>query len=71
VTIRKIEEQKRELRKVGRPGMEGAVPAPPTGIPPVLRASWKFAYTMAERFSKELAGNKTPEFLKNLIKRFS
>jgi hypothetical protein len=71
VSIRRIEEQKRELRKIGRPGVEGAVPAPPTGISPMLRSSWKFAYDMAARFSKELGADKTQEFLKNLAKRFS
>ena len=71
MSIRRIEEQKRELRKIGRPGVEGPVSAPPAGISPMLRASWKFAHQMAERFSKELGSNKTQEFLKNLAKRFS
>jgi hypothetical protein len=70
VTIRKVEQQ-RELRKIGRPGVPGAAAAPPAGISPILRASWKFAHSMAERFSKELLNNRAQEFLKQLAKRFS
>ncbi|MCU0640478.1 MAG: hypothetical protein MUC35_00105 [Candidatus Margulisbacteria bacterium] len=71
MSIRRIEEQRKELRKIGRPGVEGAVPAPPAGLSPVLRSSWKFAYEMAERFSKELGTNKTSDFIKALIRKFS
>ncbi|MFA5113697.1 MAG: hypothetical protein WC529_05325 [Candidatus Margulisiibacteriota bacterium] len=70
MSIRRVDQHK-ELRKIGRPGVEGAASAPPAGISPILRASWKFAHDMAERFSKELGNNKTQEFLKNLAKRFS
>jgi hypothetical protein len=70
MTIRRVESRK-ELKKAGRPGIEGAVSAPPAGISPILRASWKFAHQMAERFSKELLSGRTQDFLKQLAKRFS
>jgi len=44
--------------------------APPTGLPPVLRSSWKFARGMAKRFSRELIKDRADEFLKKLAKRF-
>jgi hypothetical protein len=69
VTIRRIDTK--ELRKIGRPGVTGAEEAPPAGISPILRASWKFASDTAKRFSKELGADRTHEFLKNLAKRFS
>jgi hypothetical protein len=68
VTIRRVEYK--ELRKIGRPGLTGAEAAPPAGISPILRASWKFARDTAKRFSKELGADRTNEFLKNLVKRF-
>jgi hypothetical protein len=67
VTIRRISEK--ELRKIGRPGIE-AGDVPPAGISPVLRASWKFARDTAKRFSKELVNDRTKEFLNALVKRF-
>jgi hypothetical protein len=67
VTINRID--KKELKKIGRPGLEAAE-APPAGISPILRASWKFARETAERFSQELGVDRTAEFLKNLAKRF-
>ncbi|OGC34675.1 hypothetical protein A2311_05520 [candidate division WOR-1 bacterium RIFOXYB2_FULL_48_7] len=65
--IKRIESN--ELKKIGR--APGATQAPPVGTPPVLRASWNFAWNMAKRFSQELGEDRTPEFLKNLIKKFS
>jgi phage gp16-like protein len=44
--------------------------APPAGISPVLRASWKFAKSTAQRFNQELVKNRVDEFLKKLAKRF-
>ena len=67
MTIRRISEK--ELRKVGRPG--AIAEAPPAGIPPLLRASWKFARDMARRFSRELLKDHADEFIKNLVKRFT
>ncbi|OGB89213.1 hypothetical protein A2625_04960 [candidate division WOR-1 bacterium RIFCSPHIGHO2_01_FULL_53_15] len=69
MAIRGIEPK--ELRKIGRPGLARAEEAPPVGIAPILRASWKFARETAQRFSKELGVDRTQEFLKNLAKRFS
>lgn len=66
MTVRRIEHK--EIRKIGRPGVEAAAPA---GIPPVLRASWKFAHDMAHRFSRELLSDRTKQFLGNLAKRFT
>jgi len=42
----------------------------PTGIPPVLRASWKFAQNMARRFNREMIKDRMNELLKKLAKRF-
>jgi len=67
VTINRID--KKELKKIGRPGVK-AEGIPPTGISPILRASWKFAWETAQRFSQELGTDRTAEFLKNLAKRF-
>jgi hypothetical protein len=67
VTINRID--KKELKKVGRPGSEAA-DIPPAGLNPILRASWKFAKDTAKRFSEELGTDRTAEFLKNLAKRF-
>jgi hypothetical protein len=69
VSIRRIESK--GIRKIGRPGVTGAEEAPPAGLSPILRASWKFASDTAKRFSKELGADRTGEFLKNLVKRFS
>ncbi|MEE8638482.1 MAG: hypothetical protein V3T21_05515 [Candidatus Margulisiibacteriota bacterium] len=44
--------------------------AVPSGIPPVLRASWKFARNTAKRFNRELLKDRMNEFLKKLAKRF-
>ena len=67
MSIRRIE--RNEIRKVGRPGV-APTEAPPDGIAPILRASWRFARDMAQRFSRELLGDHTQEFLKNVVKRF-
>ena len=67
MTINRID--KKELKKIGRPGIEAA-DIPPAGISPILRASWKFARETAQRFSQELGADRTAEFLKNLVKRF-
>ncbi|NQT29519.1 MAG: hypothetical protein HQ596_02995 [Candidatus Saganbacteria bacterium] len=49
----------------------GGVPAViPTGIPPVLRSSWKFAHGMAQRFNRELMHDRMKDLLKKLAKRF-
>jgi hypothetical protein len=76
VTIRRIDSK--ELKKIGRPGVTGAEEAPPAGISPILRSSWKFANDTAKRFSQELdaadpkrKSNFVTEALKNLAKRFS
>ncbi len=75
MSIRKLESN--ELKKVGRPGVTRPEEAPPTGISPILRASWKFARDTANRFSEELGtdpkrkSNFVSEALKNLAKRFS
>ena len=75
MTIRRIESK--EIRKIGRPGVTGAEEAPPAGISPILRASWRFASDTAKRFSQELEtdpkrkSNFVTEALKNLVKRFS
>ncbi|MFH1386184.1 MAG: hypothetical protein ABIH50_00760 [bacterium] len=69
MTIRRIDQSKsKELRKIGRAGIEDA---PPAGISPVLRASWRFARDTAERFNKELLNDRTKEFLKSLARKFS
>jgi hypothetical protein len=75
VTIKRIEAK--EIRKIGRPGVTGAEEAPPAGLSPILRASWRFASDTAKRFSQELdtdpkrKSNFVTEALKNLAKRFS
>ncbi len=74
MSIRRIESN--ELKKVGRPGVSKPEEAPPTGISPILRASWQFARDTAKRFSEELGtdpkrkSNFVSEALKNLAKRF-
>lgn len=74
MSIRRIESN--ELKKVGRPGVSKPEEAPPTGISPILRASWKFASDTARRYSQELnadpkrKSNFVAEALKNLAKRF-
>lgn len=69
VTIKRIESK--EIRKIGRPGVSGPEEAPPSGIAPVLRNSWRFARDTAKRFSREMLSDRTNEFLKNLAKKFS
>jgi hypothetical protein len=68
VTIRKIESN--ELKKIGRPGLKAAEGAPPSGLAPILRASWNFARDTARRFSKELITDRTEKFLNEMAKRF-
>jgi len=68
MTIRKIEAN--ELKKIGRPGLKAAEAAPPSGIAPVLRASWNFARDIARRFSKELITDRTAKFLNDVAKRY-
>jgi hypothetical protein len=67
VNIRKVSSEK-ELRKIGRPGL--AEDVPPTGISPVLRASWKFARDTAKRFNAQLLNDHTKQFLDRLAKKF-
>jgi len=62
---------KNEIRKVGRPGITRPEEAPPPGIAPILRSSWKFARDIAQRFSRELMSDRTEQFLKNLAKKFT
>jgi|YNPNPStandDraft_1061719.scaffolds.fasta_scaffold22617_5 hypothetical protein len=65
MTIKRISDK--EIRKIGRPGVEEVVPA---GIPPILRHSWNFARDLAKRFSRELLKDRSEEFLKKLIEKF-
>ncbi len=75
MSIKRIESN--ELKKIGRPGVSKPEEAPPTGISPILRASWRFASDTAKRYSQELGpdpkrrSNFVTEALKNLAKRFS
>jgi len=52
-------------------GLAGRIEeAPPPGVSPVLRTSWKFARKTAQKFSRELMKDRVREFLKKLAKRF-
>ena len=66
MAIRRI--SRKEIRKSA--GLGKAAEAPPVGISPVLRSSWKFAQNMAERFNRELVQDRMKDFLKKLAKRF-
>ncbi|MDD5382901.1 MAG: hypothetical protein PHH60_04520 [Candidatus Margulisbacteria bacterium] len=66
-TIRRISHK--ELRGAVAPGKVAG--APPTGISPILRASWRFAQNMAQRFSKELQKDRVDQFLKAVARKFS
>jgi hypothetical protein len=44
--------------------------APPAGISPMLRASWKFARKMSQKFNKELLKDRVDKLLKTLAKKF-
>ena len=70
MTIRKIYQDYSSLKKIGLP--EGVPEAPPAGIAPILKTSWKFARDMARRFNQELKNdrNRVPDLLKTLIKKF-
>jgi hypothetical protein len=59
-------------RKVSRrTGPAGRISeAPPPGISPILRASWRFARKTAQRFSRELVKDRVEFLLKKLSKRF-
>ncbi|MDD4179566.1 MAG: hypothetical protein PHH14_05905 [Candidatus Margulisbacteria bacterium] len=63
--------ERNELKKVGRPGIRPA-DIPPTGISPILRASWKFVCDTARRYAQELNNpeEKEAKFRKEVIKRF-
>lgn len=65
MTVRRVEQ------KITRAGTGKVEAPPPSGIAPVLRASWRFARDTAHRFSKELINDRTEEFLKNLAKKFT
>ena len=65
MAVRRV--SRKELRKTVAPAK---LEATPTGLPPVLRSSWKFARGMAKRFSRELIKDRADEFLKKLAKRF-
>ena len=66
VKIRRV--SPKELKRIRT--LSDVAEAPPAGIAPVLRASWKFARDTAHRFSRELSKNRAKEFLKKLVKRF-
>ncbi|OGC21219.1 hypothetical protein A2291_03170 [candidate division WOR-1 bacterium RIFOXYB2_FULL_42_35] len=59
----------KELRKLKTLGGKVSE-APPTGIAPVLRASWNFAQNMSQRFNRELKKDRFKEMLSKLAKRF-
>jgi hypothetical protein len=42
----------------------------PAGIPPILRASWKFARGMAQQFNRELVKDRVNHLLKKLADKF-
>jgi hypothetical protein len=65
-TIRRISQK--EIRAAVSPGMEGVAP---TGLPPVLKSSWGFARSTAQRFNRELLKDRVDDFLKKLAKRFT
>ena len=66
VVIRRI--SSKEIRNSADPGR--IQEAPPIGIAPVLRSSWRFAQNMAERFNRELTQDRLKDLLKKLAKRF-
>ncbi|MBI5400129.1 sigma-70 family RNA polymerase sigma factor [Candidatus Saganbacteria bacterium] len=66
MTIRRISDK--EIRKAVSTGP--LAEAAPTGLPPILRASWKFAQNMAKRFNRELMVERLGDFLKQLSKKF-
>ena len=70
MTIRRTSRE--SLRKaINRGKADQAAEAPPAGISPMLRASWKFARETAKKFNQQLAKDRTAEFLKKLTKRFT
>jgi hypothetical protein len=71
VEIRRRTDYK-DLKKVGRPAIEGSGEAPPAGIAGILRPSWNFAQGMANRFGQELNDQpkRAKEFLKALLNKF-
>jgi hypothetical protein len=42
----------------------------PSGISPILRASWKFARSVAQQFNRELMKDRVNVFLKKLSDKF-
>ncbi|MBU0671850.1 MAG: hypothetical protein KJ732_02350 [Candidatus Margulisbacteria bacterium] len=66
MTVRRV--SPKQLRKAVSPGK--VAEAPPAGISPVLRASWKFAHKMAQKFSKEMMKDRADQLLKKLAKKF-
>jgi len=70
VTIKRI--SRKSLKKAVSRGKVKAKEAagPPPGISPMLRASWKFASKMAEKFSREMVKDRTDKLLKTLARKF-
>jgi hypothetical protein len=65
VTVKRV--TRKTVRKAVAPrGLEAA----PPGLPPVLRASWKFARNIAKKFSREMLKDRADDLLKKLAKRF-
>jgi len=67
MTVRRV--SRKSLRKAVTPGK--IAEAPPIGISPMLRASWKFARKMAQKFSQQMSKDRAEQMLKNLAKRFT
>jgi hypothetical protein len=65
VAVRRI--SRKEIRKAAAPRK---LEATPSGLPPVLRASWKFARNVAKKFSREMLKDRADDLLKKLAKRF-
>jgi hypothetical protein len=67
MSVRKVSKSK--VRKTT--GLAGRIEeAPPPGVSPILRTSWKFARKTAQKFNRELMKDRVAAFLKKLAKRF-
>lgn len=69
MTIQRVEQQRKELKKIGRPGLEGAG-AIPSGISPVLRSAWNFVRDTINKYNRELTEDHAKEFEKAVVKKF-
>ncbi|OGC11162.1 hypothetical protein A3K48_01365 [candidate division WOR-1 bacterium RIFOXYA12_FULL_52_29] len=62
-----------EAGRTSKPGRT-APSTPPSGLPPLLRASWDFLKNTAKRFSREgreeKASDREEQYIKEVVKKF-